>query len=283
MRTKHLVYYLIIMVAFFTLSCDNEQKGATNFSYESTVSSSLGTETRENEPLPLTLNIVKKDPSSTMDLSTLISIDGGKGVIFLKDTEKELTSGDSFKHNGDISFHYTPKSVGLHTLNFITDNGYLKIKTSITINVKDVHYIVSIADMPNRFLVGKKQSFALNIEERESSDLRETKATAEVIKGSGLVYVADQIINPSEGTPTKDAAFTIGQNLVAYHPVTFDENIIQFKIQTPNGKVQNYNLPISVIKPDYSFETIIDLNNPVRVGKDFSFKIAIKEIDEHGA
>ena len=283
MRTKNLVYYLLLVFAAFSFSCDDEQKGTTNFSYESTVSSSLGTETRENEPLPLTLNILKKDPSSMMDLATLISIDGGKGVIILKDTEKELTSGDSFKHNGDISFHYTPKSVGLHTLNFITDNGYLKIKTSITINVKDVHYIVSIADMPNRFLVGKKQSFALNIQERESSDLRETKATAEVIKGSGLVYVADQIINPSEGTPTKDAAFTIGQNLVAYHPVTFDENIIQFKIQTPNGKVQNYNLPISVIKPEYSFETIIDLNNPVRVGKDFSFKIAIKEIDEHGA
>ena len=275
---------LFALISLLTISCNEDVEGV-HMGYKLESYKPNGTKTRLNETLPIHLKFDPVDKKNNLNIKTTFSLTGGEGYLTGSD-EQKIISGSSFsteiKGNHTIPLNYTPTSTGRHILKFASDNGQTIQNLTDTIEVGEVHYLVDATEMPEKFLVGKRMTFKLNITERESTDLKETETLAEVIKGSGDIFIADKIVNTSGDPATKGAVVVMGTNLIAYRAETFDENILQFKIENPFGTRQNFNLPIEIVKPDYKIEAMLDKDNAIRIGKDFSFKIGVSEIDEHG-
>ena len=297
--TKRLTIPLLLLAMLIGLlpSCERESRGAIDYTYQAIIEKAPVTKAFYfvNQPYvgKLSLNI---DPRNESKIETAFLTDAN-GYALIGEDKKKIQPGETFMHDyreSAIPIEVYLATIGTNEIRFDFMSERFSASVTDTIQVKDLHYTITVDSLPDKMLVGKKFSFRLNIEEKEQTSNMETTASGTITKGAGIMYVGgDKILisKPNEiVTDLKDVlpetkagenvqTLSIGRNVLTYLPQLDELNEINLKVNNPYQSSQNFSMSFNIEKPIFGTEAIIDKKSIPYVRKDYSFLLKVFQVD----
>lgn len=234
-------------------------------------------EVYKNTPLLLSLNI-EGNNSENIEHSIRYILKPGEAVI--KKGEQTLSPNTPISHkfkDGALNIGFTPNSSGLCELHLTVENEHISKTVPFKLFVREPSYMVTFNGLPDNKYLEKKFAFTMKIDEvvQSESTTRTVQAYGKVTKGTGDIFISDQIIAEND----KPNLVKIGSNIISYNAKELDENVLTFEIEDKYGTLQRFPVSFIIEKPEFRLDLIKDYGTP-KVNTDYSFKVKIDK-QEH--